>query len=224
MVGDPMSRNPSRYRDTGIEGEWQPGSRKRVLRNLKGIRLKTEMDRQEADALLVAEKRYFGIITDETVFTTELICKMHRDWLEKIYGWAGRYRTVEMQKGNFRWPPAFRVPQNMAWLEDELLEKFTPCQSGELEAVARQVAAVHAEFLLVHPFREGNGRLARWLADLMFLQAGYPMPLYNFSGKGSARRKKDYLDAVITGYTQDYAPLTDFFRDCIEARLLELEE
>ena len=131
---------------------------------------------------------------------------------------------AETQKGNFRWPPAFRVPQNMAWLEDEFLKKSTPCQSSELEAIAGQVAAVHAEFLLVHPFREGNGRLARWLADLMFLQAGYPMPLYNFSGKGSAKRKKDYLEAVITGYTQDYTPLTGFFRDCIEARLLELEE
>ncbi len=219
-----MSRNPSRYRDTGIEGEWQPGSQKRVLRNLKGIRLKTEMDRLEVDALLVAEERYFEIITDETGFTAELICQMHQDWLGKIYGWAGRYRTVEMQKGTFRWPPAFRVPQNMAGLEDEFFRKLTPCLPAPLDVVAEKVASVHAEFLLVHPFREGNGRLARWLADLMFLQAGYPMPLYNFAGKGSVRRKKSYLDAVITGYTQDYAPLTGFFCGCIEARLLELEE
>lgn len=219
-----MSRNPSRYRDTGIEGEWQPGSRKRVLRNLKGVQLKTDMDRLEADALVVAEERYFEIITDETVFTAELICQMHRDWLGGIYEWAGRYRTVEMQKGNFRWPPAFRVPQNMAWLDDEFFGKMTPCTHAPLDVVAENVASVHAEFLLVHPFREGNGRLARWLADLMFLQAGYPMPLYNFSGKGSVKRKKDYLNAVIAGYTQDYAPLTDFFRACVEARLMELEE
>lgn len=219
-----MNRNPSRYRDPGIEGEWQPGSGKRVLRNLLNIRLKTEMDRAEATALEAAETRYLGIITDETVFTAELICQMHRDWLGKIYEWAGRYRTVEMQKGKFRWPPAFRVPQNMAWLEDEFLKKFTPCRSAPLETVSGQVAAVHAEFLLVHPFREGNGRLARWIADLMFLQAGYPMPRYIFSGKGSVARKKTYLDAVIAGYGQDYAPLTAFFRDCVEARLLELEE
>ena len=183
-----MSRNPSRYRDTGIEGEWQPGSRKRVLRNLQNIQLKTEMDRAEADALEVAENRYLEIITDETVFTAELICKMHRDWLDGVYEWAGRYRTVEMQKGNFRWPPAFRVPQNMAWVEDELLKKHTPCNPDDLDVVAARVAEIHAELLLVHPFREGNGRLARWLADLMFLQAGYPMPLYNFSGKGSVNR------------------------------------
>jgi len=30
-----------------------------------------------------------------------LICQMHREWLIGIYEWAGRYRTVEMQKGLF---------------------------------------------------------------------------------------------------------------------------
>jgi len=71
---------------------------------------------------------------------------------------------------------------------------------------------------------KGCRRAARWIADLMFLQAGYPMPLYNFSGKGSVARKKAYLDAVVAGYGQDYSPLTAFFRACVEARLLELEE
>ncbi len=112
----------------------------------------------------------------------------------------------------------------MEWLENELLKKHTPCLPDNLSSISGKVAAVHAELLLIHPFREGNGRLARWLADLMFLQAGYPMPLYNFSGKGSVRRKKEYLDAVVSGYGQDYAPLTGFFRDCVEARLGELEE
>jgi len=219
-----MKRNPSRYRETGIEGVWQPGSRKRVLRNLKGIAHKTKMDRAEADALLAAEEHYLEKLTPETQFTAERICQMHKDWLGKIYEWAGCYRTVEMQKGNFRWPPAFRVDANMMDLEEKLLKKHTPCRSANLITVAEKVAEIHAEFLLVHPFREGNGRLARWLADLMFLQAGYPMPLYNFSGKGSVRRKKDYLDAVVAGYGRDYVPLTTFFRVCIEARLRELEE
>jgi len=218
-----MKKPSSRYRDTGIEGEWQPGSRNRVLQNLKGIVRKTEMDRAEAEALLVAEERYFEIVTDETVFTADLICRMHHDWLGEIYEWAGRYRTVEMQKGSFRWPPAFRVPQNMAWLENEFLEKLTPCKHEPLDVVAGKVASIHAEFLLVHPFREGNGRLARWLADLMFLQAGYPMPKYDFSGKGSVKRKADYLNAVVQGYTQNYVLLADFFRDCVGARLQELE-
>ncbi|NOU36852.1 MAG: cell filamentation protein Fic [Kiritimatiellaceae bacterium] len=218
-----MKKNPSRYWSTGIEGEWQPSSGKRVLRNLKGITRKTEMDRAEADALLAVQERYLGIITAETSFTAGLICQMHKDWLGGIYEWAGRYRTVEMQKGSFRWPPAIRVSQNMAVLEKDFLKKRTPCRAGTLEKVSVAVAVIHAELLLVHPFREGNGRLARWLADLMFLQAGYPLPLYNFSGRGSMKRKIEYLNAVIKGYSQETQPLADFFRTCVEDRMREPE-
>ena len=41
-------------------------------------------------------------------------------------------------------------------------------------------AAVHAEPILIHPFREGNGRCARLLATLMGLQAG--LPALDFGG------------------------------------------
>jgi len=218
-----MKKNPSRYWSTGIEGEWQPGSRKRVLRNLRGVTRKTEMDRLEADALLAVQEHYLGRITAETTFTADMICRMHKDWLGGIYEWAGRYRTVEMQKGSFRWPPAIRVAQNMGTLETDFLKKVTPCRPADLNRVSLAVASVHAELLLVHPFREGNGRLARWLADLMFLQAGYPLPLYNFSGRGSVKRKTSYLAAVIRGYSQDVQPLADFFEACVEDRMRELE-
>ncbi len=46
-----MPQNPSRYWSTGVEAEWQPGSGRRVLRNLKGITRKTEMDQNEATYL-----------------------------------------------------------------------------------------------------------------------------------------------------------------------------
>ncbi len=92
---------------------------------------------------------------------------MHRDWLGKVYPWAGQYRTVELQKGAFKWPPAFRVAENMATFEQDWLARHTLCRLGALQEVARRMAEVHAEFLLIHPFREGNGRLARWLAELM---------------------------------------------------------
>jgi len=62
----------------------------------------------------------------------------------------------------------------MAAFEQGVLSAHTPCQSASLDEVARSVAELHAEFLLIHPFRDGNGRAARWLADLMIMQAGYP--------------------------------------------------
>lgn len=36
------------------------------------------------------------------------------------------------------------------------------------------IAVVHVEFILIHPFREGNGRMGRMLASVMAMQASKP--------------------------------------------------
>ena len=81
------------------------------------------------------------------------------------------------------------------------------------------MAEVHAELLLIHPFREGNGRLARWLSDLMAFQAGLLPPDYGFAGRDAGKRRAAYLNAVRNGYVQDYEPLAGFFVEALERRL-----
>jgi len=200
----------------GVEGEFEPGSRGRVLRNKRGIIHKREMDQLEFNALVSAQERYYDMIEDSTRFTAELICQMHRDWLEDLFPRAGTYRAVELSKGGFRWPPSRLVAQNMAHLEANTLKACTPCQGKSVQEIGKKMAEVHAELLLVHPFREGNGRLARWIADLMSLQAGLGLPDYALSGRGSIKRRKDYLSAVQHGYAQNYEPLTGFFCTALE--------
>ena len=91
---------PSRYRTAqGIEGEFQAGSRRRVLANKLGIRSKRVIDQLEFENLLLAQEKYLAIITTETIFTVNVIRLMHREWLGKIYPWAGAFRTVELSKG-----------------------------------------------------------------------------------------------------------------------------
>lgn len=53
----------------------------------------------------------------------------------------------------------------MAELERGALKKHTPCRPADDAALALALAEVHAELILVYPFREGNGRLWRvcWL-------------------------------------------------------------
>jgi cell filamentation protein len=177
------------------------------------------MDQAEFEALVVAQDLYLRRIGPSTRLTIEILCRMHRDWLGDIYDWAGRYRTVELAKGGFRWPPAFRVAQNMGAFEKGVLARCTPCRPGPLPEVARCLAEVHAELLLIHPFREGNGRLARWLSDVMAFQAGLPGPNYGFVDRGARKRRVDYLEAVKKGYMQDYEPLTAFFVEAFERRL-----
>jgi cell filamentation protein len=203
----------------GPEVEFEPGSRRRVLRNRLGIRRKTEMDRVEFEALVTAQERYLSRIGPRTRLTAGLLCRMHSDWLGGIYEWAGQYRTVELTKGDFRWPAAFRVQENMDAFEKGVLARCTPCLPGPPGEVARCIAEVHAELLLIHPFREGNGRLARWVADLMAFQAGLPGPDYGFIGRYARKRRVAYLEAVRKGYLKDYDLLTVFFAGALERRL-----
>jgi cell filamentation protein len=177
------------------------------------------MDRAEFEALVVAQEVYVERVGPDTLFTAATIRDMHRTWLSSIYTWAGQYRTVELQKGAFRWPPAYLVERNMQGFESGVLRQNTPCAPGTVEEVAGRLAVVHAELLLIHPFRDGNGRVARWFSDLMALQAGLPAPAYAFEGRGQAKRRQAYLAAVTRGYVQDYAPLTAFFKDALGAAL-----
>jgi cell filamentation protein len=208
---------PPKYRShPGIEGEFEPGSGGKVLRNKLGIRTVQEMDQTEYDALEDAQDRYLDVLTDKTVISAKFIRRMHRDWLGDIYDWAGTYRTVEMSKGGFTWPPASRVAENMDRLEAAFLEPNTPFQPRNLQAATEDLAIIHAELLLIHPFREGNGRLARWFANLMCLQAGMPIPDFGFDGLGSDPVHARYLEAVVQGYEKNYRPLADLFREALE--------
>lgn len=174
------------------------------------------MDRAEYTALGRVQREYLDRIEQHTRFTAALIRQMHRDWLGGIFSWAGTYRTVELAKAGFVWPPAYLVERNMLAFESGLLAAKTPCAPGPIERVLADVAEVHVELLLIHPFREGNGRLARWLSELMVLQAGFPMPVYRFTGRGAKAEGTRYLMAVKRGYVQDYRLLVDFFAAAVE--------
>lgn len=72
----------------------------------------------------------------------------------------------------------------------------------------------HCELVLIHPFRDGNGRVARLQATLMALQAG--LPLLDFSGiKG--RTRQAYFAAVRTSMGRDYEPMREIFRAVLRA-------
>jgi len=92
------------------------------------------------------------------------------------------------------------------------LRLYTPCKMKSAEEQATALAVVHAEFILIHPFREGNGRCGRLLATLMGLQAGLP-PL-DFGGIRGAKRR-GYISAIHSAIDRQYEPMTQVFREVI---------
>ena len=210
-------KQTNRYDISGlIEAQFEPGSHGRVLKNLSGIKSKREMDRVEAKEQLWTLEELSGIYDADHIFTSADICKMHKIWLGKIYEWAGQYRQVNVSKGEFPFASAKQIPSLMSGFEKGPLEKYTPCRFSIHEGLARAIAIVHTELVLIHPFREGNGRVARILSTLMALQAGLP-PL-DFGGiTGKARQ--EYFVAVRAGLDNNYEPMEKIFNAVIRRTL-----
>lgn len=208
-----------RYAAHGPEVESEPGSRGRVLRNRLGIMSTRKMARRESESLLIATQGMIDATQLEQRFTADDIRHMHRIWLGEIYVWAGEYRQVNIGKGNFMFAAAAQVPRLMQQFGRGPLREYTPCRFETAEDQARALAVVHAELILIHPFREGNGRCARLLAMLMGLQAG--LPALDFGGI-RGKKKRQYIAAVHAALGRDYAPMTDVFRGVIARTLRSL--
>lgn len=211
-----MAEMQNRYMAQGSEAEFEPGSRGRVLCNLADVRSVREMARLESERLLAATEHLIDEIEVDQRFRAEDICHMHRLWLGGIYTWAGEYRQVNIGKEGFMFAAAHLIPGLMKELERGPLRQFTPCRFSTVEEQSYALAVVHAELILIHPFREGNGRCARLVATLMGLQAG--LPVLNFGGI-RGEEKKRYIGAIHAAVGRDYAPTTAIFRRVIARTL-----
>ena len=198
------------------EGQFEPGSRGRVLKNLLGITGKREMDQVEAREQLRALRELIDIYGERHRFTAADVRRIHKIWLGPIYAWAGRYRQVNVSKGDFPFAAAAQIPRLMDALEKGPLREFTPCRFASINDTVTALAVVHTELMLIHPFREGNGRVGRLPAILMGLQAGLP-PL-NFGGI-TARKRDEYFAAVRAGVDRDYTPMEEIFSTVIRRTL-----
>lgn len=202
-----------KYQARGPQAEFQPGSRNRVLRNLLGITRVRDMNEAESQALALAQEAALDRFAANHRFTAEDICALHRLWLGPIYVWGWRISQREHRQGGLRFAHAPLIPGLMLELERGALRRLTPCRPDSDSDLALALAEVHAELILVHPFREGNGRLARMLALLMALQVGLPpLDFRPLSGRG----RRAYIAGIRAALGRGYAPLAAIFGRVIE--------
>ena len=207
---------PPKYDISGNqEGRYEPGSGGKVLKNQLGICNKLEMEKKETKLQLDAFSKFANIFGKKHRFSSEDLCLMHQEWLGKIYSWAGKYRTVNLAKGDFQFAAAKQIPKLMELFEKEILSEYTPCLFSSKEEIAQALAVVHVEFILIHPFREGNGRLARMLSQYMALQAG--LPTLDF-GVIKGKKREEYFKAVRAGLDKNYHPMAKIFFEIIEKK------
>ena len=201
------------------EGRYQPGSDDQVLLNKLDITNPAEMDDIELDLLDQLSEAILEELSEDQTITSVDLCEWHRRWLGNVYTWAGQYRSVNIAKDDFHFAASHLIPKLMQEFNDQYLAIYTPCTAMNEEQLIVALAVTHIELVLIHPFREGNGRLTRLLANVMALQAGQPLLDFSYMDEN----KQDYFLAIQAGL-DNYEPMKEMFRRVLHASRLSAGE
>jgi len=208
-------KNSGRYCVPSDE-DFEPDSNNEVLKNYLGIKSLDEISAAEEQELKRTELEILSFDINHK-FTAEDICNIHELWLGDIYPSAGKYRSVSMSKGDFLFAAPARIESLMAEFEKKYLTKYTPCHFADTGTLANALGIVHVELIIIHPFREGNGRTARLLADLMAIQANRPS--LDFTIIDQFKNKEGfekYIEGIHAGFSGDYKPIENIFCNLLE--------
>ena len=87
--------------------------------------------------------------------------KIHAYLFSDIYDFAGKIRTVNLAKGNFRFAPLIYL--------GAALENIDKMPQSDFDEIVEK----YVEMNIAHPFREGNGRATRiWLDHILKTEIG----------------------------------------------------
>ncbi len=179
-----------------------------ILINYAGCLEKEQIDRREDEGVQRAMEYVAALIQrpEPVPLTVSLTQRLHQELMGTIYPFAGKWRTVDLHKGDgpTKWPlPPCGIAPLMEVLERDVFSK-SPVIDVDDESVFAYASEVMNEFLALHPFREGNGRTAFVLCNLILMQNNMlPLNVYD-------RRKdeKRYFSACETGrINKNYEPL-----------------
>lgn len=134
-----------------------------MLENKLGLTSSAELAREEEriskkKAAMLFENHILDNLKSGKFSTLQTI---HKYLFDEIYDFAGKLRTVNIAKGNFRFAP-------LMYIESALKNIDEMPQSNFDEIIEKYV-----EMNIAHPFREGNGRSARiWLDHMLKTEIG----------------------------------------------------
>lgn len=144
-------------------------------------------------------------------FNFKTVTKWHKEVFNEIYPFGGALRTVEMSKGDgadaWVWKVSFldAIPQL-----NELLIEITTKVYDDIDSITFDLSKLISEFLFIHPFREGNGRLSRLICDIVLAKNGFPMIGLNL------KNGDNYIQRVHKGYDCDYEPMKELLKSKVE--------
>lgn len=151
-----------------------------LLENKLGIINQLELNRVEERVSKEKAKQLYdsGDIDRVEIGTFKGLSYIHNYLFEDIYEFAGKVRSQNISKGNFRFAPVMYL--------EITLEHIDKMPQRNLD----EIVAKYVEMNIAHPFREGNGRATRIWLDLILKKELKQVVDWNLIDK------EDYLSAM----------------------------
>ena len=176
-----------------------------VLVNLLDIQDPQELAEAESEFSAERYRTYESRHLSLADFSFEHLQHLHHHLFQDLYEWAGQVREVDISKGSTRFCTCSRIQP-----EATKLFALIPNLAGlnnENDLITK-VADLYCEMNILHPFREGNGRVQRFFFEELLFTLGYELRWPQIS-------KETWIDANIAGYDLNLAPLKAIFSQAI---------
>lgn len=179
----------------------------RVLKNKLGI---IDEKRLEEEERKITEISIHDVKASNPPYHLEYLQNIHATLFSELYDWAGLIRDVNISKGGTSFCIAPRIVPEIEKLFKKL-EDEDFLQNLSYHEFVMKLAEYYAEFNMVHPFREGNGRVQRLFFEHLAAYNGYALNWKSIS-------QDEWMQANIDGYYVNYQRLADIFERVLKVR------
>jgi Fic family protein len=199
------------YNSNAIEGNTLTINETKVV--LEGITVGGKTVREHLEVINHRDAISFieDIVRKKETFSEWQIKNLHRLVLKGIDdSYAGVYRDqqVFISGAAHTPPPPFKIKEQM-----DALMNWYDGEAQELHPIVRS-AMLHAIFVGIHPFIDGNGRTSRLLLNLELMKSGYPPIIIRVENRVA------YYNALDKAHTTgDYMEFVELVAKEVEASL-----
>jgi cell filamentation protein len=136
-------------------------------------------------------------------YDMEYLQELHSTLFNPLYDWAGSIRDVSISKGGTTFCISARVyPESQKLFKS--LESEDWLQGLTRDELCSKLAEYYCEFNMIHPFREGNGRVQRVFFEHLTLSTGYELDWFDIT-------ESEWIQANIDGVDVNYQKMEEIF-------------
>ena len=162
------------------------------------------------------------------IITEDIIKKIHSLTVEKIMpsDQCGAFRKTQVVVKNsltgeitFRPPPAIEIP----YLISDFVEWLGKADKDDIHSVLK-AGIVHYELVRIHPFVDGNGRLARSVATLVLFLENYDIKKFFSLEEYFDRDAAHYYDSLRSAADGELTNWLEYFTEGLAIELTRIKE